>query len=216
MSTVSSVNLAMVHTADWAGKLGSTGIDKRPASGRIRIESTGVTGDTVVNKVDHGRWFQAVYAFDSEDLAHWSSELGMELTPGKAGENLTTSEIDIDDAVIGQRLRFGDAVLRVTGPRVPCQVFAGFWDVRGLAKKFTAHGRPGTYLAVEEPGEVWAGAPIEVLSTPEHGVTVAEVFAVSRGRRYELSEHVAQALDDLPPEWAEEVRTRIALGAVSA
>ena len=49
--------------------------------------------------------------------------------------------------------RVGDTVLRVTGPRTPCRVFAGFLDVPDLIKRFFAAGRPGAYLAVEQPAE---------------------------------------------------------------
>ncbi|MBB5923785.1 MOSC domain-containing protein YiiM [Actinoalloteichus hoggarensis] len=211
MGTVHSVNLAVVRTGDWTGRLGRTGIDKRPAPGRVHVSVGGVTGDTVVDTANHGAVCQAVYAFGIEDLAHWSSVLGRELVPGNAGENLSVGGTDVNDLVIGQRLRVGETVLRVTGPRIPCRVFAGFWSATGFVKRFTEHGRPGAYFAVEEPGEVWAGASIEALSTPDHGVTVAEVFGVLRGRRRELDAHVAQALDDLPAAWAEDARGRMAL-----
>ncbi|APU16935.1 MULTISPECIES: MOSC domain-containing protein [Actinoalloteichus] len=213
MGTVRSVNLAVVRTGDWTGKLGRTGIDKRPVDGRVHVALGGVTGDTVVDTANHGASYQAVYAFGVDDLAHWSSVIGRELVPGNAGENLSVADADVNDLVIGQRVRVGETVLRVTGPRIPCRVFAGFWSAQSLIKRFTEHGRPGAYFAVEEPGAVWAGAPIEILSTPDHGVTVAEVFGVLRGRKRELDDHVRQALGDLPEPWAEDVRSRMALAA---
>lgn len=49
----------------------------------------------------------------------------------------------------------------------------------------------------------------EVLSRPEHGVTIAELFAFKlRGRR-ELAEHVETCLDDLPQHWRESVARRL-------
>ncbi|WP_406692343.1 MOSC domain-containing protein [Saccharopolyspora sp. ID03-671] len=201
MSAVTSVNLAVVRTGEWTGRIGKSGIDKRPAGGPVRFTDTGVEGDSVCDTKHHGAWYQAAYAFDAEELAFWSAELGAELVPGNAGENLTLSGADSTSALIGERWAIGDAVLRVTGPRQPCRVFAGFWDLPGLVKRFTAHGRTGVYLAVEQPGEISAGDEIRVLSRPDHGVEVAEFFALTMRGRSDLAEHVAGCLPDLPEKW---------------
>lgn len=205
MGIVESVNLAVVRTGDWTGRVGRSGIDKRPAGLPVRFDQVGVRGDTVCDSKHHGAWYQAAYAFDSEELRYWSKELDRELVPGNAGENLTLAGCDSSSAVIGERWRIGGAVLRVTGPRTPCRVFAGFWDVQGLVKRFTEHGRTGAYLAVEEPGEIAAGDVVEVLSRPGHGVRVAEVFALQMHGRSDLAEHVAGGLDDLPEKWRKSV-----------
>ena len=209
-----SVNVAVERTGAWTGRMGRTGIDKRPAAGAIELAGDGVAGDTgsgvvgdlVADTRYHGGRDQAVYAFDAEDLAYWSHRLGQELVPGNAGENLTLAGCDGSAAVVGQRWRLGSAVLRVTAPRVPCRVFAGFWDVPKLVKAFTQVGRTGAYLAVERQGSVSAGDELHVLSTPEHGVTLLEVFAYRAMGRRDLASHVATARDDLPREWAERIR----------
>ncbi len=209
MRIVESVNVSVVRTGEWTGRMGRTGIDKRPVSEPLVLDGpgidgdsgSGVRGDTVADVEHHGGWSQAVYAFDVEDLQHWSRELGVELTAGKAGENLSLSGCDCSNAVVGERWRVGSSVLRVTSPRVPCRVFAGFWDTRDLIKRFTAFGRTGAYFAVEQRGSIAAGDVPEVLSRPEHGVTLAEVFALrARGRR-DLVEHVSRAESDLPESW---------------
>ncbi|KAA5828688.1 MOSC domain-containing protein [Saccharopolyspora hirsuta] len=210
MGIVQSVNVAVVRTGEWTGRVGRSGIDKQPVARPVRFEPTGVRGDTVCDRKHHGAWYQAAYAFDREELGHWSQVLGRELVPGNAGENLTLVDVDSSSAVIGERWRIGGAVLRVTGPRTPCRVFAGFWDVQSLVKQFTEHGRTGAYLAVEEPGEITAGDTVEVLSRPEHGVQVAEVFAVSMNRAPELAEHVERGLADLPEKWRESVAAKVA------
>ncbi len=111
--------------------------------------------------------------------------------------------------MIGERWPVGEAVLRVTGPRTPCRVFAGFWDVQGLVKRFTERGRTGAYLAVEEPGEIAAGDAVEVISRPGHGVQVDEVFALQMHTRADLAEHVAGGLDDLPEKWRKSVAANL-------
>lgn len=195
---VLSVNRAtQARTDAWTrAKSGRSGIDKRPADGPLWLRRDGVEGDTICDTKHHGGPDQAVYAYAAEDLAFWSAELGRPLAPGNVGENLTLSGVDCSGAVVGERWRVGAAVLRVTAPRVPCRVFAGFLDVPDLVGRFFDAGRPGTYLSVVAPAAVVAGDAVTVLHRPAHGVTVAELLAVRAGRR-ELLDKVATARDDL-------------------
>jgi MOSC domain-containing protein YiiM len=213
---VASVNIAVVQTGSWTGRVGRTGIDKRPVSEPLVLDGpgidgagSGVRGDTVADITNHGGPFQAVYSFDDVDLRYWATELGKPLQPGSVGENLTLADCDCSNAVIGERWRIGSAVVRVTCPRIPCMVFAGFWDVPELIKRFSDRGRAGAYLAVEERGEITAGDERVVLSRPEHGVTVADAFAFRGQGRRELAEHLRTAIDDLPPKWVGYVRAAL-------
>ena len=156
--------------------MGVTGIDKRPVAGAIRLEELGVDGDHVLDTRVHGGVDQAVYAYSAEDAAWWASSLEREVHPGNFGENLTTTGIDLTMSVIGERWAVGGAVLEVSRPRIPCTVFAGFWDVPDLIKRFTARAHPGTYLRVCSAGLVRAGDPIDVVHRPEHEVTIGLVF----------------------------------------
>ena len=187
MGRVESVNVAVVRTDDWTrSKSGRSGVDKRPVDGPVLLAADGVAGDTICDVRNHGGPEQAVYAYAMDDLAFWSTELGQVVGPGGVGENLTLSGVDCSGAVVGERWQVGDAVLVVRGPRIPCQVFAGFRGVPDLVKRFIAAGRPGSYLAVERPASVRAGDPVAVRHRPEHGVTVAEVMAAMTGDRDRL------------------------------
>jgi MOSC domain-containing protein YiiM len=141
-----------------------------------------------------------VYGYAAEDVAHWAAELRRPIPPGGMGENLTLAGVDCSGAVVGERWQVGDAVLAVTGPRVPCRVFAGFHQVPDLVARFFAAGRPGSYLAVRRSGAVRAGDPVTVLDRPAHGVTVADVLALLGGHRGMLA-RVAAARADLGPRW---------------
>jgi len=159
-----------------AADLGVTGIDKRPVDGPVRLAPAGVEGDHVVNASVHGGIDQAVYAFATEDAAWWALSMGRDLHPGNFGENLTTAGIDLTESVVGEEWAVGDALLQVSRPRIPCKVFAAFWDVPDLIKRFTLRARPGTYLRVLKPGSVRAGESITVTHRPEHGVTIGVAF----------------------------------------
>ena len=181
-SRVRSVNLGVVTMAPWAGDAsGRSGIDKRPAAGRVGMRAGGVAGDFIGERAHHGGADKAAYAYAREDAEWWERALGREMPPGRFGENLTTEGLDVTGAVIGERWAIGTARFEVSMPRTPCTTFAGFWGVPDLIKRFTAHGAPGAYLRVVRDGNVGAGDPIEIVQRPAHGVTIGEVFRAFNG-----------------------------------
>jgi hypothetical protein len=95
---VISVNTGRGQDADWAGKLGRTAIDKRPAAGRVEVGRLGLGGDEQVDKPAHGGPEQALYAYAREDLDWWVEQLGRELGSGMFGENITTAGLDVTGA----------------------------------------------------------------------------------------------------------------------
>ncbi len=162
----------------------TTAIDKRPVvSVEVRDPGpkrgglgSGVLGDDVVSRKHHGGSRQAVYAVAREELDRWGRELERDLHDGMFGENLTTSGLDVDGALVGERWRVGSALLEVSGPRIPCANFAAWMGERAWVRRFTEHGRTGAYLAVLEPGTIAAGDAVEVLDRPAHGIVVPRVF----------------------------------------
>lgn len=163
--------------------VGVTGIDKRPVDRPVLVAAPGVgkgasglAGDHICDYRHHGGDDQAVYAYAREDLDRWQSELGRPLHDGSFGENLTTAGLDVTGAVIGERWHVGDALLEVCYTRTPCRTFAGWLAERGWVRRFTERALPGAYLRVVRSGEVTAGAPVEIVTRPGHGVTVGLVF----------------------------------------
>src|SRR5690349_5730583 len=178
---VISVNVGRGKDADWAGKLGRTAIDKRPVPGRITVGKLGLGGDEQVDKPAHGGPEQAVYAYAREDLDWWVEHVGRELANGTFGENITTAGVDVTGAMIGEIWQLGTATVQVTGPRIPCVVFAGWMDERHWVKRFADARRPGAYLRVLREGAVAAGDPVVVLSRPGERVTIAESMSAYYG-----------------------------------
>jgi MOSC domain-containing protein YiiM len=171
---VVSVNTGCGRDAEWAGRLKRTAIDKRPVPGPVEVGKLGLAGDEQVDKLDHGGYEQALYAYAREDLDWWVERLGRELASGTFGENITTSGLDVTGALIGEVWRLGSALVQVTSPRIPCVVFAGWMDERQWVKRFADAGRTGAYLRVLEEGQVSANDPVEVLARPAVQVTIAE------------------------------------------
>jgi MOSC domain-containing protein YiiM len=184
MAVLASVNIGRVRANPWKDT-GTTAIDKRPVQGPVAVRApgpkgtgaVGLAGDRVHDVRHHGGDDQAVYAYAREDLDDWAARLGRELPDGVFGENLTTSGLDVNGALIGERWRIGEQVLlEVSCPRIPCGTFQGWMGETGWIKRFTEEARPGGYLRVIEPGEIQAGDDITVEHRPDHDVTIAQTF----------------------------------------
>jgi MOSC domain-containing protein YiiM len=203
-----SVNVGVERSGAWTGRMGSSGIDKRPASGRVRAGTLGLAGDVIIDTPTHGGVDQALYAYAREDAEFWAEELDREIPPGHFGENLSTRGLDVTGALIGERWAIGTVIVEVSSPRIPCRTFAGFWGVSDLVKRFTAHGAPGAYLRVLAEGELGAGDRIEIVHRPDHKVTLGESFRALTTEP-ELIPHVLGAVE-LPRKRLERLARRLA------
>ena len=199
---IQSVNITnTVHEGEWTGSEGRTGIDKRAVAGPVNFSNDEVRGDVVVDRKHHGGFHQAVYAYSREDADWWQEQIGTEISNGRFGENLTTVGIDVNQSLVGERWKVGKTILEVSQPRIPCRVFAGFWQRPTLIKDFMTAGKPGTYLRIIQDGEITAGDLIEVISRPKHLITIADIYAAKNGDRSKISE--IAAVQELSPEYQE-------------
>lgn len=182
MASVVSINVGMPREVAYeTTSLPTSGIEKHPVQGPVRITEAGVEGNASADTANHGDEFMRVYAYSVEDYAWWSAELLREMRPGLFGEQLTTEGIDLNAAIVGETWRVGTALLQIAHVRVPCLTFKGWmganqYDAGAWVKRFTLAGRAGPYFRVLEPGVVAAGDPITVEDRPDHGVSVAELF----------------------------------------
>jgi MOSC domain-containing protein YiiM len=213
---VLSVNVAVPERST-AKNVGITGINKRPVGRPVSVRApgpkrtglhSGVVGDQIFDVAHHGGDDQAVYAYAREDYDWWQQELGRDLPAGLFGENLTTENVDVNGAVIGERWRIGaDVVLAPTFGRIPCATFQAKMAEPRWIKRFTEESRPGTYLRVVEPGEIKAGDTIEVAHRPAHGVTIAHAFRAYTTDASLLPDLLAA--EELPADIREAVSRRL-------
>lgn len=179
---VVSVNVGQVREVPFVTASGGpTAFAKRPVEGPVRITEAGVEGNEVGDRTVHGDAWMRVYAYAVEDYSWWQAQLVQTLSPGHFAEQLTTSGVDLNAALVGEVWRVGTAVLQIAHVRTPCLTFKGWmghtgYDDTAWVKRFALAARPGPYFRVLEDGEVRAGSPIEVLERPEHDVTVEELY----------------------------------------
>jgi MOSC domain-containing protein YiiM len=154
-----------------------SGIVKEPVTGRVRVEGVNVAGDQQADLRVHGGPDKAVYAYAQEDAQWWAARLAREVPPGMFGENLTLAGVDVSGAVVGERWRAGSVEFEVSQPRLPCAKLGIRFGDQGMVRLFGQSRRPGAYLRIVHDGELGAGDEVELLSRPDHGVTVALVSA---------------------------------------
>jgi len=206
---VVSVNVGTPQTFPWHGRQVTTSIWKQPVAGRRQVRGVNVAGDDQADRRVHGGPTKSIYVYAVEDYEWWATVLGVSLDPGTFGENLTVSGLDPAQRLVGERWRIGSAVVRVTEPRIPCFKLGLRMGDAGFVDRFAQAARPGTYLAIDTPGELGAGDAIELLDRPSHLVSVGTVE-----RAYHSKPELCGLLVDLPElsegwrEWARRALAR--------
>ncbi|WP_010541325.1 MOSC domain-containing protein [Dietzia alimentaria] len=159
------------------GRVGVSGIDKRPVDGPVQVREYGLHGDVQADRKHHGGVWKAVYLLSDSDVEQWEPEFGGPIPPGYFGENLRVTGVDTSQLQIGTILEVGSLRMEITAPRIPCQTFAHRVGKPKWVRRFTEGGRPGAYARVLAAGPVEAGDVIRVVAVPTHGVTIGRVFA---------------------------------------
>jgi MOSC domain-containing protein YiiM len=208
---VVSVNVGRPRAVERDGKPASTAIWKSPVSGRVSARGVNLDGDEQADREVHGGYDKAVYAYAIEDTRWWEAELGRSIGPGGFGENLTLEGLDLIASEVGERWAAGTAVLEVSEPRLPCWKLGVRMGDPRFPQRFTRAQRPGTYLRIVEPGDIGAGDDVHVISRPDHGVTVGDIWRVYHHDRREAGALLeVPQLGDSWREWAEGRVRRVA------
>lgn len=194
-----------------------SGMVKRPVGGSdLWLARLNLEGDGQADLTVHGGPDKAVYAYPTEHLPAWSSELGQDLGPADFGENLSTAGCDEDDVCIGDRWRWGDALLEVCQPRWPCFKLAMYRRRGDIGEIMKTSGRTGWYLRVLEEGRVPVGGPIDVELRHPMAATVRLCHQAARtppAKSAGVPEEVLEALlgvEPLAAGWQAKITARLA------
>lgn len=190
-----------------------SGIRKAPiAPGtELWLSLVNLAGDGQADLSVHGGVDKAVYAYPSEHLSLWESELGAALGPAPFGENLSTIGVSEHDVYIGDQWAWGDALLEVCQPRWPCFKLALYRERSDIQQLMRVNGRTGWYLRVLQPGTVNTAGPIKCIQRDSVGVSVFDAHEAMSDRHLEhrdLIETLAQH-SLLADEWRIPLQERL-------
>ena len=174
-----STNIAKPQFVTINGEQQQTGIFKKPTTQPIYLDTEEVKGDEISNRQVHGGEFKACYLFSADHYPHWEQLYpNFDWHYGMLGENLTVDGLDETQLQVGDIYKVGSALIQVTQPREPCTTFAAKMGTADIMTQFIAHGRPGTYVRVLEPGYVTVGDTIELVEKATKSVSIADFFNI--------------------------------------
>jgi MOSC domain-containing protein YiiM len=210
---VLSVNAGLPQEVEWNGRTVLTSIFKESVAGPVAVRRENLDGDRQSDLSVHGGPTRAVYVYRTEHYAAWRAELpGAELPWGAFGENLSVAGLPAEaEILVGDRYRFGTAVLAVTQPRLPCFKLGLRFGRPDMVKRMLASGRTGFYSRVEAEGVVEAGDAIELLSRSPGRLRVADITRLYAFDHDDVDGMRLAAEDPgLPEDWREWFRRRLA------
>jgi MOSC domain-containing protein YiiM len=175
---VLSVSVGRPRHFDYHGRPAQSAIWKAPVSGRVAARGVNLDGDDQADRQAHGGPDKALYAYAIEDARWWEGELGRALETAELGENLTTEGVDVNGALVGERWAIGTAVFEISEPRIPCWRLGVRMNDPGFVRVFTEAQRPGAYMRIVREGNVGSGNAIEIVSRPDHDLSVRDVFRI--------------------------------------
>ena len=187
-------------------------IDKKPVTGPVMIRSFGIEGDMVADTRHHGGPDMAVHLYPGDHYADWDAWLGghdLLQGPSAFGENLMTTGLTESDVQIGDRFRFGEALIEVSQARQPCWKIEHRFQRKGMVKRIVATHQSGWYFRVLEEGSAEPGASLEKVEDGHNSWSIARVFAKlydpgAEPTRAELEE--ISSLDRLSDQWRDKAR----------
>ena len=176
-----------------------SGFVKRPVSGLVEVNPTGLLGDEQADLRVHGGPEKAVYGYADSRYEAWRTaypQYSALLVPGGFGENLTIAGCDETTICLNDIVRVGSCLLQVSQPRQPCFKFAlRFADVT-MPQAMIRNGYCGWYYRVLQPGRLAAGdtLSLEVRPHPLWSIDRVNRQIVQRhGTPYDKSEFAAIA-----------------------
>ncbi len=176
-----------------------SGFVKRPVSGLIEVNPTGLWGDEQADLRVHGGPDKAVYGYPESRYEAWRTAYPQHsalLMPGGFGENLTIAGCDETTVCLNDIVRVGSCLLQVSQPRQPCFKFAlRFADV-AMPHAMIRNGYCGWYYRVLQPGRLAAGDALSLEDRPHPLWPIDRVnrrIVQRRGTPEEKSEFAALA-----------------------
>ena len=193
-------------------KLWESGMFKEGTIEKVWLSKTGLVGDEVADKKNHGGPEKAVFTYSTKHYDFWKNEQNIEaMHVGGFGENLAIENMDENSVCIGDSYQFGEAVIQVSQPRRPCWKPARRFRTMDLALRIQNSGRTGWYFRVIKEGIVQGGEVLTLLERPYPEWTIAKCNEVMYDKKddLDLAEKLA-ACELLAENWKQTLYKRLA------
>lgn len=172
-----STNIGKPIKFMWNGKEETTGIYKEPVNDPIYLTKNDVLKDEVSNRLNHGGFYKACYAFSAEQYPYWKNLYpNLDWGWGMFGENLTLENFDEKKVYLGAKYKVGEAIVQVSQYREPCYKLGYRFGNQLVIKQFIENGYGGTYFSILEEGFVKNGDEFKLLEEPEKKLSVHDLF----------------------------------------
>jgi MOSC domain-containing protein YiiM len=189
-----------------------SGIFKHGVTDKVWLGETGLQGDEVGDKKNHGGPEKAVFTYPTKHYDYWKQDLGLDsIGVGGMGENLAIMHMDEQSVCIGDTYQFGDAIIQASAPRRPCWRPARRHRIMDLALRIQKTGLTGWYFRVLKEGYVQGGVELELLERPHAQWSIAacnEVMYVKKDD-LKLAKELA-ACEFLAANWKRTLNKRLA------
>lgn len=151
-----------------------TGMFKEATDKQVWLTKTGLIGDEVADKKNHGGPEKALFAYPLKHYTYWKEDLELPtIDMGAMGENLAVLEMDEFSVCVGDTYQLGDAIIQVSQPRQPCWKPARRFRVMDLALRIQNSGRTGWYFRVLKEGNILSRIDMELIDRPYPQWTIA-------------------------------------------
>ncbi|WLV25290.1 MOSC domain-containing protein [Aciduricibacillus chroicocephali] len=143
-----------------------TGMFKETVEGKHYLTFTGLSGDEVADTKNHGGPDKAIFAYPIGHYTYFSNNENLKMPVGGMGENLAVLEMDELTVCIGDKYKFGEAIIEVSQPRQPCWKPARRFKRKELALKIQESGKTGWYFRVLKEGNVHSKVDLHLIERP--------------------------------------------------
>lgn len=188
-----STNIGKEQTIEWKGQSITTGIFKEPVDDPIFLDAFAIKGDHINNKKVHGGIDKACYAYGENYYEYWKGLYpDLKWTYGMFGENLTISELDESQILIGDIFKVGEAIVQVSQPRQPCNKFAAKFGDTEVIKKFIDFDHPGVYFRAIQSGNVKVGDELQLDLRNEKALSVQQIYQLIYSKKEVVNKALAE------------------------
>lgn len=188
-----------------------TSIFKTPVTGPRSVGKSNIEGDRQADLSLHGGRNKAIYVYSEAYYPDWAATLERDqLEPAQFGENLTVDACRDPDILIGATYRIGTTLLTVTQPRIPCFKLGIRLGDMTVPKLFWEMGALGFYMRVEKEGEICQGDRVRLISTPNHDITVRDLWKCVMHKQVFRAKSALKLLPYLDAGWRRRLQAIVA------